>query len=274
MKKHVFLKSSVCTLLCILLLFCFSLTAFADVIWEPMDDFYSSHPDECEYEGRTYIANGEKGYIEIFESPDSNNVIDSIENGNMFYVSFIYSSKAGDMGVVEYAVEDGKVTASYGHNEKVKSGWIYMSKLAVKYDNTSFMQDYGEKVENFEGNTAEYIKAGTEVYFYSYPNSGEVETSLETDESFSVSAVYTDQNGRIWGYVNYYYGIKNCWVCLSEPENGETPEIEQDKTELIPPSAPAEASEGISATVLIVIIVAAVVIITVVLLLIFWKKKK
>lgn len=49
-------------LLCGLLTVCLlSAAALADVIWEPDDDFYRQHSEDCEYLGRSYYVNGPEG---------------------------------------------------------------------------------------------------------------------------------------------------------------------------------------------------------------------
>ena len=47
------------------------------------------------------------------------------------------------------------------------------------------------------------------------------------------STLYTDGNGQRWGYVGYYMGRRNGWVCLDDPLN------EQLDTDIVPvePSA-------------------------------------
>ena len=49
-----------------------AMSALADVIYEPEDDFFQKHRDECYYENRVYIASGENGYAAVMKNPKSN----------------------------------------------------------------------------------------------------------------------------------------------------------------------------------------------------------
>ena len=69
-------------------------------------------------------------------------------------------------------------------------------------------------------------------------------------------------SGRLWGFVNYCYGWRNTWVCLSDPDNTDLaadPEVLPEKTVYYPAADPVPApSSGVSglAAVLVVLVVA------------------
>ncbi len=115
------------TLLLILVL-CRSLgmTALADVVYEPEDDFYEKHRDECYYENRVYIASGEAGFAAVKKNPKSNKTLKELPNGEEVYVSYIWGREGG------WGLMDG-------------TGWISMKELTVKYDSISFEQEHGRE---------------------------------------------------------------------------------------------------------------------------------
>ena len=41
--------------------------ARADVLWEPNNSFYERHRDQCEYIGRQFYANGDQGFITLWD---------------------------------------------------------------------------------------------------------------------------------------------------------------------------------------------------------------
>ena len=43
--------------------------ARADVLWEPDNNFYWKHSDECTYVGRSYYANGPEGFVTLYDAP-------------------------------------------------------------------------------------------------------------------------------------------------------------------------------------------------------------
>ena len=58
--------------LAVLMALTLAMPAFADVMWEPYgNNFYEAHRDECQYENRTYLANGPEGYLTLRQRPQS-----------------------------------------------------------------------------------------------------------------------------------------------------------------------------------------------------------
>ena len=62
-------------------------------------------------------------------------------------------------------------------------------------------------------------------------------------EPVQTAIVYTDAAGREWGHVGYWYGNRNIWFCLSDPEN-QNLSVEDHTPDLYP------AAEGDAGTVL------------------------
>jgi hypothetical protein len=259
--------------------------ALADVIWEPSDSFYEQHREDCVYNNRHYTANGKDGVITVVKEPVSNEAVASVNNGNTFFVSFTYTDKDGaEWGVVEFNPDGSGNLADLDYSTAV-SGWVRMTDMTVVYDDISFAEDHQSEFEPYTGNYEEF-KNGEPVTFWSYPGSGVVaweEDAFERNDFFQITETFTDTDGRLWGYIGYYYGARNIWVCISDPSGAG---IEKAQPTPIgsqtPPSAEAsvlpnagkEPGQDNQTPMLFVIIaiVAAVVIVTAVLIAVFWKK--
>ena len=256
-------------LLCGIILGCLLATLFitgtvrADLIWTPNDDFFNKHFEECERLGRSYMANGHNGYVEIKKNPLSEETIANKENETEFYVSFTYTGPSDRVwGVVEF---------------DNSTGWIVMEDLLVIYDNISFMEEHEGDIEAFQGEWEDYVSGKEPVQFYPYPGSGKSTSAMDIKEDKPVvSYTYEDDEGRLWGYVNYYFSHKG-WICLSDPRNAnisgskEAPQatLIPKASELPDPSYPLFSRD----ILVIVLLVAAVVVGTGMIIRIFWKKK-
>ena len=54
---------------------------------------------------------------------------------------------------------------------------------------------------------------------------------------------FTDPAGRTWGEIGYFYGIRNCWVCIDDPYNGALPPDENCVTVALRAQATPEPAE-------------------------------
>lgn len=108
------------------------------------------------------------------------------------------------------------------------------------------------------------------VVLWTYPGSGKIAWAKADARWFrenvmpaeAFSQCWEDGEGRLWGFVNYCYGWRNTWVCLSDPDNTDLaadPEVLPEKTVYYPAADPVPApSSGVSglAAVLVVLVVA------------------
>ena len=226
------MKRAFSVLLALCLCFLLAMSAFADVIYEPEDSFYEKHREECYYENRVYIAAGENGYAAVKKDPTSKKTETELPNGTEVYISYVWD-------------QDG------GWGLKDSHGWISMSELTVKYDSISFEQEYGSEFIYLE--EWEFIDLTGRDYLnlWRYPGDAEPFATLgwqgegawfsEPPEDLSFNTIYEDPEGRRWGYVNYFYGLKDFWVCLTDPDDasigGGGPA--QKPVEAAPTEAPA-----------------------------------
>ena len=252
--------------------------AFADVLWSPRENpFYDAHFQDLEYEGRSYYANGKKGFVTLWDAPDGSTVRAQYQNGEKLWVGYTYR---GEWALIN--CRDGR---------DALSGWVPLKDLYLIYDHISFEEEYGGEFRDYNGEFADYGgKAGDEFWFWEYPHAYEPrETKRLTHEMLyallgtstevpcCISKVYVDGNGQTWGYVEWLYHYRDFWILLDNPTcDGIMTSCIAEVDDLIysgkivPPQEPILPGPSY----LPYILVAAVVIITAGLLRIFWKKKK
>lgn len=251
-----------------------SLSARADVIWEPQDSFYEKHASECDYVNRLFEANGPDGKVILYQSPEMPIEKGSWENGYRAYISFVYTDSEG----VEWGIYD---------NGAKLSGWVPMAYMEVVYDSISFKEEHSTEIVKQQGELDGKYQ-GEEIYLWKYPGSEEGQAFQVEDYPPSYQSVYVDAEGRSWGCIGYYFGIKDKWICLDQPaadfdelypegieKPGESRNVssererpEKEETERIVPKM------GGRTVIIAVIMVTAVVLATAVLLVILKKRHK
>ncbi len=226
--------------------------AFADVIVEPDNSFYRTHQSECQHRtGRTYLANGPDGTLDLYTAP-AGTVAETLNNGTAFYCQWTYTDKEG---------------AVWGFSER-HGTWAPLGYTLVQYDETAFEEDHKSEITAVTDRTgAEYAT----VYLYEYPGASDF---IQLDNvGLGAEKLYTDEQGRQWGFVSYIYAIRDRWFCLDEPAN---PDLAGEKKAAVPSGfqAPATLPSGSRLGVVIGVVcgVAAGTLIAV--LVLFRKKKK
>lgn len=200
MKKNVWIWAVVlCWMLCVM-------PAKADAIWEPNDNFYHDHYEDCEYVNRNFTANGPDGEVIVYKSPENPKVVDTWKNGFKAYISFVYTD------------EEGNEWGIYENFETDVKGWVPMAYMKVVYDGISFTEEYGESfVEDGGAFPAEY--AGQTVYCFTYPgakSSFEMKMPEVEEEMPEYARTFTDEQGLVWGHIGYFRGVRDRWVCISD----------------------------------------------------------
>jgi len=190
-------------IVCFIMLVC---PVKADLIWEPMGDaFYEEHAGECEYRVRSYTTNGPEGKVIVYKSPEDAMETAVIENGKVVSVSYTYTDANG----VKWGV--------YENWETGEQGWLPMDYMEVVYDHISFEEDYGELIKEQEGTLSKEF-SGQTLLIWDYPGAkkGKEFPTGEMDMP-TYHVVYVDEAGHSWGKIGYYYGCKNCWICIDVP---------------------------------------------------------
>lgn len=254
-------KKTVAALVFAAVLMQWLMTAWADVIWEPADDFYQTErwekqrEDDFVFHNRSYFANGTSGYIYVTNNPEEEKVTDALENGTVLFVSFTYENSHGEQwGVIQYQRdESGEAAPNYGYdpeNADVKTGWVLMDELSLVYDSEEFKADHEAEITEAAEKITITPEEGKEVQFWSYPGSGNIVGSSSYGiEKMVFQEFYEDPDGEQWGYVGYHYGMKNVWVCITRPYEIELPVTAPAPEEIIAPSkAPEPLPDTMDAT--------------------------
>ena len=214
MKRYAFSKVFAALMICVLTITWGFVNAYGDVIWEPRDSFYEKVREDCDYVNRTYFANGEKGYVTVYKSPESSRAVTDVENGGDIHIQFTYKDKSGrDWGVTEFS------------NGSRYSGWVLMDELIARYDHISFCDDHESEFTDYDG-SFDPEDYGDKITVWKYPGSGVITGTLYKDDlneyKPEFSFMYTDDDGRKWAYIGYYMGRRG-WVCLTDPESESLP---------------------------------------------------
>ena len=201
--------------LCLLLvlLLTMTLSVQADVLWEPENDFYQKHYDECERLGRPYMVNSPDGFITVWDAPDGSMVEGQFTNGTQMTVHFLYDN----WGVIGY----------YGEEKHIE-GWVDMNDMVPVYDHIAFAEEYADQIKEYNGEFADYAGEDEVFNFYEYPGASEIshwfqinrdvlERLQSTDRNY-IKSVFVDEDGKTWGYVGYLYGQVNAWFCMDDPD--------------------------------------------------------
>ncbi len=187
----------------------------ADIIYEPPDYFYETHSSKCEYLNRAFTANGPDDVVYIYKSPESPQIMETLKNGTIVRIYYTYQ----DSSAISWGICD--------------DGWVPMEYMEVVYDSISFAEEYAADIANQDGVLDEQYMGQT-VYLWTYPGASSCAEILAEGHMPQYNKKYIDKEGRSWGNIGYYYGIRNRWVCLDFPT--------QDFDALFPDGAPQAGS--------------------------------
>ena len=215
-KRKVFLRMVM--FVCIAV-FVHPLSASADVIFEPENNFYERHSDECSYFDRSCLA-GADTYL--WDAPNLTTEGGKLQKGDSIYISFVYTDNDGlEWGLAE-----------------TQDKWILMADLYLEYGSPEFMEEYSSVIYEDEP----YLLSGGTVFVsWSYPESGVIDRDdASVMDDYEITTFYKDPDGRLWGYTAYMYGTRDVWICLSDMSDTNIPQ--RVEHELIP-AQEADASQ-------------------------------
>ncbi len=215
------MKKSFAFIIAIVMALTFAVSVSADVIFEPDDDFYSSHRDECEHVERSFTATEN---VNSLNKPNGSTVKCRFDEGDTISISYIYKDSKGIVwGVADYSEKLGSDA----------KGWIPMKYLAVIYDNDSFLSEFENEITQDTDDLK--LPKTDNLVFWEYPGSEsyyEMEPWNDSYLDIDYLYAYTDENGITWGYVGYFYGMRG-WLRTDDPANTTSPEILDRKPEVI-----------------------------------------
>lgn len=247
------MKKLISLLLCAVLALALCMPAMADIIWEPDDDFYMEHRDECARVESDYEA---VSAVNAMKSPVERKTAASIETGTVVYISYVWHGEHADWGYTE----------NY-------NGWVPLNFMRRLYNAADFAAEHAEEFVERAGSVSR--AEHDTICFYTFPGSGEIEMSIApadfdwAEDDPAYYEVWTDAEGREWGHVGYYYAIRG-WVCLSDPEADDLPADAPYYAEPAPDisdtssdsSSAAPAGLSLAATLVIIVMAVTAVIIS------------
>jgi len=247
--------------------------AYADVVYEPQDNFFNSHRDACISIDRRFYVNGEEGYAIMMVAPNSNKEVDVLRNGTELYISYTYDQRGVIWGLTEF---QSSITG------KRVSAWLPWDKLVLKYDHISFEQDHGSEFYTYTGDL-EFLKEVEKIAVWDWPGTDgtawvTAPSNLQVQDPqfyIEMEKTYKDEQGREWCFFDYRYAPWGKWICISDPSNSEIPAFNPaPKQNLWPPAETLPTPKGTSMLVLVIILVALVVIAAAVLIFVFWRRSQ
>jgi hypothetical protein len=247
-------------IVCVMLLPTF--VVYADLITEPDNDFFDRNKNECVYLGRSFIANGADGFVQVKTEPESNRRDPEIENGEVIFMDYSCLYKGKFWGFTEQ-----------------HSGWVQIDgQLLVMYDYVAFEEDNLKDFYTYKGDYAE-IKETRAAVAWPWPGADSPLWTIEDLDTinFRVLHAYKDKQNREWGFVTYLYGSPNIWFCLSDPLNKNIPAFNPAPQPSIWVSETAHndvGKTGTSALTLVIVLVVTLVIGSKILIKVFWKPNK
>jgi len=218
-------------LLSLLAALALALPASADMIWEPIDNFYEKHSEQCDYVNRTYELAGYDGTVTVFTAPGGMNKA-ALDNGLRGNIQFTWRGKGTVWGYLCWV--DGSDV----------EGWVPMDDLSLVYDSRQFWEDHASEITESAPVPVDFREA----VLYRYP-CGPSAGTLEEDSDYMrfsevFNQLYTDENGLRWGYVGYYMGTRERWVCLDDPMNEH---LDTGVVPVSPSAAQLRGSETVAA---------------------------
>lgn len=139
----------------------------------------------------------------------------------------------------------------------------------------AFVAVYGDKLTDWDSAYDHAFDGVEQIVLWSHPGSGEVTGVVgnwfeNTAPAEALGPCYVDGEGRFWGYINYIYGHRLSWICLSDPEN-EALAADESVVRAVEKEAGGMAFREALPVALLVVGAAAA---TGVLIYVFWYRRK
>ena len=156
-------------------LFFTALSAAADSVWMPMDDYFMDawkpeSDNSCEHQERVlYLAAGEKGYVTAVKTPLDQTPVKTYPNGTEFKITFICGKGSNLWGAVEAVRLSHETT--FTEDWQGKSGYIALRDLVRSYDSEAFKEDHMKELVSVGEDDFDFC-SGKEFVLWSAPNSG------------------------------------------------------------------------------------------------------
>lgn len=229
------------TFLCVILaLFVSALSAAADSVWMPMDDYFMTTWDPesdntCEYQERPlYLAAGAKGYVTAVKTPLDQTPVKTYPNGTLFKVTFVCGKGNNQWGAIEAVSLIGETT--FTEDWTGESGYVAFKDLTRGYDYQVFIDEHIKELASF-GKDDYDLCSGKEFVLWTAPNSGKQLEYVTSDyisymcmdfsedipaeyRMFNFGAFYRDPDGNRWVEARLRQSWEHGWFCLDKMTDG------------------------------------------------------
>jgi hypothetical protein len=94
-----------------------------------------------------------------------------------------------------------------------------MDQLILKYDYLSFAEEHKNEFYPYTGSYEE-LKKAEEIFLWEWPDSDYKLGSMDSsffNEGYEFEYAYTGLMGNEWGFIEYWRGVKNAWICINKP---------------------------------------------------------
>jgi hypothetical protein len=239
--------------------------AHGDVLIEPKNNFWEQHREQMVHLERGFTVLADAGSVAVHKAPNVKNAVKNLNNGQTF--------------IVDYAcLYDGVYWGySLGHD-----GWVEMTQLRLLYDYPDFDAEHQGEFYPYDGGFAALEETG-EALAWRWPGADQPTWTLSLDPENLTSSMfswaYRDADDRQWGFLTYYYGYRNVWICISDPMNPDIPTFNPAPAPTIwTPETYYTNIEPTStiptSTIVIIVVVLVVVAAATGLILVAWKPKR
>lgn len=179
-------------------------TLHADLIVCPEDDFFKEHEEECEYAGQLYTAAGDAGFVYVFSSPVSNEIVGEIPNGTDIWIDFTYETETG----VLWGVQTPQKNLSLGQ-------WMNLTEFEITKTGEDFEREHQAALEPIE-KTYTFGEQRGYLTLWAYPGSDQIHNQINSQDVepgavIPMTRKYTDEAGQVWFYIEVNERI-NGWI--------------------------------------------------------------
>ena len=220
----------------LMLFFCLlgvALSAEADGIWAPFDEYIIANDNSCEIQQRPYfLASGKNGSVTAMKTPLDRTPIKTYPNGTEFKISYVCGKGNNRWAAIQAVRMSGKVVFTEVPNGI--NGYIPYGDLVRSYDSEEFTKDHKKQIQKFDEKKYNFCSSGPFV-LWSAPNSG-VQIQYITSDMISMlcefmrtsggqykryefGGTYKDEKGNRWVEFTYNYQDHG-WFCLDQMTKG------------------------------------------------------
>jgi hypothetical protein len=254
---------------------------YADLIPPPPGNpFIRQHKNECVELEQRFYANSEGGFVSLKKEPGSE---DDVER----FAEFLNGTERKIFCTYDYNGETwGLAGKWFGRSIGWIMGWVPMNQLLPENYHIYFFEKHIDEFYPYVGNS-DTLEIAEKIVLWLWPGSDKMIIRKGVINAnklgrITISHAYKDEQGREWVFISCSeYGIKNVWICISDPNNEAIQAFNPSRPADLPPADINDNKEqpiGMnifenehSVPLFIIFLVTALIAGTAVLIRVFWK---